>query len=305
MIKVGNLTKNYGQITAVDNISFEIEKGKIVGFLGPNGAGKTTTMKILTGYIPPTSGTVEIAGIDVLENSLEARKKIGYLPETTPLYKNMQVVEYLNFVCESREIDKSLRKERIQYVMEKLGLKTMGYKMIKSLSKGYKQRVGLAQALIHKPEILILDEPTSGLDPNQVIEIRELIKEIGKDKTVIFSSHILQEVEAVSDDILIINKGSIVASGTKEELSKSSNDITEVLFKGEKENIVNMIESIEGVLNYKEITSLGENEHKFEIESQEDIREILFNKAVENSFIILEMKKQSVNLEEIFKKLTV
>ncbi len=303
MIKVENLKKYYGEVKAVDDISFDIEKGKIVGFLGPNGAGKSTTLKILTGYIPPTEGNVEIAGINVLEDSIEARKKIGYLPESTALYKNMKVIEYLKFMADAREIYGSQRKEQLDYVIQKLGLNKMAYKPIKTLSKGYKQRVGIAQALIHKPDILILDEPTSGLDPNQVMEIRELIKEIGRNRTVIFSTHILQEIEAVCDDVIIINKGKIAAAGKKEELSNSNKLILEVLLKGEKQKIERMLqESGWGKIIPKE--SKTENEFLYEIETEEDIREKIFKEAYKNELVLLEMKKKNINLEEIFKKLT-
>lgn len=303
MISVTNLSKSYGTVKAVDDISFNVEKGKIVGFLGPNGAGKSTTLKILTGYIPPNSGSVEIAGINVIENSLEARKKIGYLPETTAIYKNMKVLEYLNFIADIREIPSEKRREYLDYVIYKLGLNNIAYKPIKILSKGYKQRVGLAQALIHKPDILILDEPTSGLDPNQVIEIRELIKEIGRDKTVIFSTHILQEVEALCDDILIINKGKIAASGTKNELGKDSRNFLDIIIKGKNDNINSIFTQDSDILSIRKGV-FEDNSTRYEIESKTDIREKVFNLSKDNGIVLLEMKSRTANLEEIFKKLT-
>lgn len=303
MISVTNLSKSYGNVKAVDNISFNVEKGKIVGFLGPNGAGKSTTLKILTGYIPPNEGSIEIAGINVVENSLEARKKIGYLPETTAVYKNMKVLEYLNFVADIREIPKEKRREYMDYVIYKLGLNKIAYKTIKILSKGFKQRVGLAQALIHKPDILILDEPTSGLDPNQVVEIRELIREIGRDKTVIFSTHILQEVEAICDDILIINRGKIVASGTKHELGRDGRDFVDIVVKGKHDNITEILKQDENILNVRK-GPYDETSSCYEVEAKKDIRESIFNLSKENGLVLLEMKRRTANLEEIFKKLT-
>ena len=216
-IKVTNIEKIYGDQKALSNVCFEIKKGEIVGFLGPNGAGKSTMMKILTGYIPQTSGYAKICGIDPGENPLEAKRKIGYLPEHNPLYMDMFVVEYLEFIADIYKVDKT----NIDPLLKKIGLNNEKHKKIGSLSKGYKQRVGLAQALIHNPEVLILDEPTTGLDPNQLVEIRALIKEIGKEKTVMLSTHIMQEVEAICDRIIIINKGNIVANKSIHSLQKN------------------------------------------------------------------------------------
>src|SRR5271165_5399380 len=218
MIKVEGLTKRYARNIAVDNISFEVEKGQIVGFLGPNGAGKTTTMRVLTCFIPPTYGTASVAGFDVQQNPMEVKRRIGYLPETPPLYPDMEVVEYLDFVGRIKGIPSADLPKRIDEVMEKCAVGDVRKKLIGKLSKGYRQRVGLAQAILHNPDVLILDEPTSGLDPNQLIGIRQLIRDLGKTKTVILSTHIMQEVEAVCDHVIIINKGEIVADDTLENL---------------------------------------------------------------------------------------
>lgn len=225
-LQIVNLTKTYGTQNAVNNISFNINKGEIVGFLGPNGAGKSTTMKIITGYITATSGFAKICGIDVSNNSIEVKKKIGYLPESNALYYDMYVKEYLKFIAGVHRI--ANKKSEIERVIELTGLQVEQHKKIGQLSKGYKQRVGLAAALIHNPEVLILDEPTSGLDPNQIIEIRNVIKQQGKDKTVLFSSHILQEVEAICNRIIIISKGQIVADDTLENLKKKANSLEDL-----------------------------------------------------------------------------
>lgn len=303
MIEVKKLSKYYnsGAIKAVDNISFKINRGEIVGFLGPNGAGKSTTLKLLTGYIKPTKGEIKIADIDITNDGVNARKKIGYLPESTALYQNMKVIEFLNFITESREIAKDKIKERLDYVIHKLELSSRAYQTISSLSKGFKQRVGLAQAIIHNPDFIILDEPTSGLDPNQVIEIRNLIKEISREKTVIFSSHILQEVEALCDKIIIINRGKIVSMGSKEELHKD-NLLINLTLKGDSKSIVDSLKSLKDVkLN---VLDNFNNLIKINIEALEDKREEIFNCAKNNNFIILEMFKESESLESIFKKLT-
>lgn len=225
-LQISHLTKVYQIQKAVNNISFNIDKGEIVGFLGPNGAGKSTTMKMITGYITATAGTAKVCGIDVSKNALEVKKKIGYLPESNALYYDMYVKEYLKFVAGVHKI--AHKKNEIERVIELIGLQIEQHKKISQLSKGYKQRVGLAAALIHNPEVLILDEPTSGLDPNQIVEIRNVIKEQGKDKTVLFSSHILQEVKAICSRIIIINKGEIVADDTLENLEKKGNNLEEV-----------------------------------------------------------------------------
>ena len=222
MIEVDRLSKRYGDRTAIDAVSFTAVPGQILGFLGPNGAGKTTTMRIITGYLPATAGTVRVAGFDVFEQSIEVRRRVGYLPESAPVYAEMGIVEYLRFVAEVRGIPPAERAGRIDQIVQRVGLIPMIQKDIGQLSKGYRQRVGLAATLIHDPEVLVLDEPTSGLDPNQIIEIRQLIRDIGREKTVILSTHILPEVEATCNRVLIINGGRIVASGTPEELTKAA-----------------------------------------------------------------------------------
>jgi len=229
-IKIQNLTKVYGQQKALNNIGFEISKGEIVGFLGPNGAGKSTTMKILSGYLKPTGGTATLNGVDVDTESKEIKKHIGYLPEHNPLYLDMYVEEFLNFVGSLYGFSKSQLKERTEEIIKKVGLGPEKHKKIAQLSKGYRQRVGLAQALIHNPDVLILDEPTTGLDPNQLVEIRELIKQVGKDKTVILSTHIMQEVEAICDRVIIINHGEIVADAALSEIKKEGNSL-EAIFR--------------------------------------------------------------------------
>src|SRR5512137_1884534 len=239
-VSIENITKKYGFQKAVDNISFMVNTGEIVGFLGPNGAGKTTTMKIITCFMPPNEGDVKVGGVSVLTHPEEVKKHIGYLPETNPLYKDMPVIDYLKFVAGIQGVRKDQVRERIMEMIQVCGLKNEKYKKIGELSKGYQQRVGLAQALIHDPEVLILDEPTSGLDPNQIVEIRELIKRIGKEKTVILSSHILAEVEATCDRILIISQGKIVADGTADSLRKRAHgkEILKVIIEDGEPNAV-------------------------------------------------------------------
>lgn len=312
MIKVTNLTKNYGNYSAVKNINFEIDKGEIVGFLGPNGAGKTTTLNIITGYLSPSEGTVEIDGLDILENSYEAKKKIGYLPDTPPLYVDMTVMEYLNFVYNLKKGDSKQKKDALNKIIETVKIENVKNRLIKNLSKGYKQRVGIAQALIGNPEILILDEPTSGLDPKQILEIRNLIKNIGKNHTVFLSSHILSEIDAVCNRILIINKGKIVASGTPEELSKTLQGSNRILLeiKGDT-SIIDSILKIPGVQN---VTKLKQSKTQnsngnvvdilVEYDKNTDVREDLFNAAVQNNSPILMMKKQKFDLEDIFLQVT-
>ncbi len=306
MIEVKNLTKKFGQIEAVSNISFEIEKGEIVAFLGPNGAGKTTTMKILTCFMRPTNGEVKISGYDIYDNPMEIKRKIGYLPENNPLYLNMRAIDYLKFVgklkdLKGKELDDAIKRVSIQCGIEHVLKRTIG-----NLSKGYRQRVGLAQAIINDPPILILDEPTSGLDPNQRIEIRELIKELGKEKTVILSTHILPEAETTCNRILIIHKGKIVADGTKEELTKSDENKKVYVTIKEKENqFVNILSEIEEIKKWEKVSSV-ENLITFELETNEDlkVKEKIYLKCVENNIIIVELKTVAITLEELFKKLT-
>lgn len=295
-IEVKNLSKIYGQQKAVDNISFKVEKGEIVGFLGPNGAGKSTTMKIITGYLQPDSGDVQVCGTDVLQHALETKKKIGYLPESNPLYYDMYVREYLDFIAGVHQI--SSKKEAIENVIERVGLTREASKKIGELSKGYKQRVGLAAALLHNPEVLILDEPTTGLDPNQIMEIREVIKNLGKDKTVLFSSHILQEVEAICNRVVIINKGIIVADSTLSNLLK--NRQTDELILEIKENITDQV--------FEEIptaTRVNATTWKFKSEDPDSLRRKLMEIAFQKNLNIISMQSQTSNsLEEVFKQLT-
>lgn len=306
MIKIENLTKFYGDFKAVDNISFDVNKGEILGFLGPNGAGKTTTLKMLTCFMPPTSGNIWFKDLDVNEHSMEIRRMIGYLPENAPIYEYMGVDEYLNYICDLREIFGARRKDRIEKMIEICGLSKMLGKDIGELSKGFRQRVGIAQAMIHEPEILILDEPTVGLDPNQVVEIRNLIKDIGSEKTVILSTHILSEVEAACTRVVIISSGEIVADGTPATLRGQlvGNSVIKLVLKGSLKTASEAFMQIDGVLG-AEISGInGTTTVDVTIPSDMDLRENVFRKAVEKDFVILEMSITSTNLEDVFRKLT-
>jgi ABC-2 type transport system ATP-binding protein len=296
-IEVSALTKLYGSQKAVDDISFRVHPGDILGFLGPNGAGKSTTMKILTGYIPQSSGTATVCGFDVTTQSIEVRKRIGYLPELNPLYTDMFVKEYLLFSAEVQGLSKESNR-RVEEMIERVGLTPERKKKIGQLSKGYKQRVGLAQAMLHNPQVLILDEPTSGLDPNQVIEIRNLIKEIGKDKTVLFSTHIMQEVEAMCNRVVIINKGKLVADSPIEQLY--SNIRSEMVIKVEFKQAVkeSLLKQIEGV---NKVVQKG---NTYQLHTTGDMREALSALAMQQQWIILSMSKENESLEEVFQKLT-
>ena len=308
MIEVKHLTKKYGTHLAVDDLSFTIEKGRIYGFLGPNGAGKSTTMNIMTGYIGATSGEVIINEHNILEEPEKAKKCIGYLPEIPPLYLDMTVSEYLHFVAELKKIPKTDRDSQVLKVMELIKLVDMKDRLIKNLSKGYRQRVGLAQAILGYPEVIILDEPTVGLDPKQIIEIRTLIKELKKKHTVILSSHILSEVSAVCDYVLIISHGKLVASDTPENLGKlaEGSNTLEMLIKGEKTQIRQALEGIEGVNSVTMEKDEKQNlwSVKVSTEEQNDIREKVFYKMSEINSPIYEMKSRKVSLEEIFLELT-
>ena len=308
MIEVKNLVKLYGDHTAVDHLSFQIEKGKIYGFLGPNGAGKSTTMNIITGYIASTEGTVSIDGHDILEEPEQAKKCIGYLPEQPPLYFDMTVLEYLKFAADLKKIPKDKKNEMIQEVMDTVKITDMKNRLIKNLSKGYRQRVGLAQAILGYPDVIILDEPTVGLDPKQIIEIRDLIKNLKKKHTVILSSHILSEVSAVCDYVLIISHGKLVASDTPDNLSKlaaGSNNLS-LIVKGEKESIRQLLSEIPGVKTITVNSAENENGWRVKLSTEEsaDIREEVFYKMAENHYPILEMQSEKVSLEEIFLELT-
>ena len=308
LISIQNVVKKYGQHTALKGINLEVRKGEILGFLGPNGAGKSTTMNIITGYISATEGTVKIDGIDILENPLEAKKKIGYLPEIPPLYIDMTVDEYLLFVSKLKKVDKDKRKEQIERILEVVKIKDVRNRIIKNLSKGYKQRVGLAQAIIGSPEVLILDEPTVGLDPKQIIEIRNLITELGKEHTIILSSHILSEVSAVCDRVIIVNKGEIVAEGTPSELSKKlsySNKLS-LRIKGTGKQalaIINEIPEVEHVIE-SGINEADTVDVLVEVKKDNDIREGLFNAFSKAKVPILMMKSENLTLEEVFLEVT-
>ena len=308
MIEVKNLVKRYGDHTAVDHLSFEIEKGKIYGFLGPNGAGKSTTMNMITGYIASTEGTVVIDGHDILEEPEEAKKCIGYLPEMPPLYFDMTVLEYLKFVADLKKIPKDKKATMIEEIMDMVKITDMKNRLIKNLSKGYRQRVGIAQAVLGYPEVIILDEPTVGLDPKQLNEIRDLIKGLKQKHTVILSSHILSEVSAVCDYVLIISHGKLVASDTPENLGKlaEGSNTLEMLIKGEKSQIKQALESIEGVNSVTIEKDEKQNlwSAKVSTEENNDIREKAFYKMSDINSPIYEMKSKKVSLEEIFLELT-
>ncbi len=301
-ILIENLTKQYGTQLAIDNLSFEVKKGEILGFLGPNGAGKSTTMKIITCYLSPTSGTVKLDGLDVTNNSIEVRKKIGYLPENNPLYLDMYVHEFLDFVAGLYNIPSKIRKERVAQMIEITGLSPEQHKKIGSLSKGYKQRVGLAQAIIHDPEVLILDEPTTGLDPNQIIEIRNLIKDLGKNKTIIFSTHILSEVEAIADKVIIINKGKIILNDSKANVQQKASGEQLILLEFEKSAFdFTSIKSLEGVIG---VDDLGENKFRIRTQNNTDIRKIVYEESIKQGNSILSLNKEEYSLEDVFRKLT-
>ena len=298
-IEVKNLLKVYGEQKAVNNISFKVNKGEIVGFLGPNGAGKSTTMKIITGYLEQSGGEAYVCGMNVTEKPLETKRKIGYLPELNALYYDMYVREYLAFVAEVHGIQNS--KAKIENVIGLTGLTVESKKKIGQLSKGYKQRVGLAGALIHDPEVLILDEPTSGLDPNQIIEIREVIKKQGKDKTVLFSSHILQEVEAICDRVIIIHKGELVADDRLSNL-QSGNKGNQVVIVQFKENVdKHLLEQIKEVSNIEQLTSTN---LKLQTSNPEVVRKQIFELSLQHNLNIVSLQSESQSLEDVFRSLT-
>lgn len=298
-IKVEQISKKYGEQLALNSVSFEIPRGEVVGFLGPNGAGKSTMMKILTAFIPPSSGQAMVCGFDVMEESKAVRRKVGYLPEHNPLYLDMYVREYLRFVAGVYKIPKA--NSRVNEIIDLVGLTPESKKTIGELSKGYRQRVGLAQAMIHNPEVLILDEPTSGLDPNQLVEIRELIREIGKEKTVMLSTHIMQEVEAICDRVIIINRGNIVADDTVTSLLSGISAQKVIIVQFSAALAVNNLKSIAQVTR---VQDLGGNKYRVFYQGQSDLRETLFQFAVQNQLSVIEMQQEQQRLEEIFKQLT-
>ncbi|MBU2650284.1 MAG: ATP-binding cassette domain-containing protein [Bacteroidetes bacterium] len=305
-IIVENLTKTYGTQKAVDDISFRVRTGEVLGFLGPNGAGKTTTMKAITTFLVPENGKISIGNFSTSAQPEEVKKHIGYLPENNPLYTEMPVIEYLAYTAELYGIPKAKVKDRIRDMIRVCGLEGEKHKNIGELSKGYQQRVGLAQALIHDPEVLILDEPTSGLDPNQIIEIRELIKRIGKEKTVILSSHILAEVEATCDRIMIINKGKIVADGTPKELRKHAQgkEILQITIEdGEKNKIYEALKNLDSV---EMVDFIRDRENSYEVQSKIDAssRRNIFDLCVKNRWALTEMTVSETKLEDVFRELT-
>ena len=308
MIKVENLSKNYGSVKAVKSISFELNDGQVVGFLGANGAGKSTTLKIMTGYISPSSGNVFYGNRNIQDNTSEIQKDIGYLPELNPLYSEMIVHDYLKFISEVRGIAEIDFQNAFQRVVEECSLNAVAHRTIANCSKGYKQRIGLAAALIHDPKILILDEPVTGLDPNQIVEIRELIKKLGKEKIVLMSSHILQEIQATVDRIIIINEGSIVADGSSEELlndsAKGKADLKLEVSNADENDIRDMKATIPSI----DIKNISKEDSytaiNIEFASSGDPREDIFKYAVDKNWIVLEMVTSKQNLEDIFRKLT-
>lgn len=303
-ITIENLTKTYGPQKAVDNISFEVKQGEILGFLGPNGAGKTTTMKMITSFLYPTSGEIIVGGNNVKTRAGAVRKLIGYLPEHNPLYMDMPVIDYLHYCAALQDVPKDKIPAQIRKMVVICGLDREKHKKISELSKGYRQRVGLAQAMIHDPQILILDEPTTGLDPNQIVEIRNLIKEIGQEKTIILSTHILPEVEATCDRILIINRGRIVADGTAEALRQQSQGAEMLTVKVEDGNEESVLAALSGIHSVETVKSLGQQ--RFEVNSKPQLsskREI-FKCCVQNDWVLTEMVASEKKLEDIFRNLT-
>ena len=307
MIQIDNLSKNYGDVQAVDSISFSLGDGEIVGFLGANGAGKSTTLKMITGYISPTSGNVHIGDKNIIDDCIDIQKMVGYLPELNPLYAEMKVHEYLKFHASIREITGNKFTEALKRVVKECSLQGVVHRTVGNCSKGYKQRIGLAAAMIHDPKILILDEPVTGLDPNQIVEIRGLIKKLGKEKLVLMSSHILQEIQATVDRIIIIDEGKIVADGTSEELISGAQGMTQLnleISNADENSIQDMKATMPGV-NIKDVSKNGENFNvHLEYASGTDPRKDIFNHAVEQSWILTEMTVTEKNLEDIFRNLT-
>jgi ABC-2 type transport system ATP-binding protein len=308
MIQVENLTKYFGSLCAVDQINLDIRKGEILGLLGPNGAGKTTTLRMLTGFIRPTSGTIRVKEYTIQDHSLEIRKLLGYLPESAPLYHDMLVFDYLDYVADIREVEKKKKLSRIREIAELCGLNEVMHKPVAELSKGYKQRVGLAHAMMKDPEILVFDEPTSGLDPNQIIEIREIIRKIGKEKTVIFSTHILSEAEATCDRVVIINQGKIVADGHMESLKQSASGDYTIhlgLRNADMEDVLKELGSLPGVVTISPAQGDGDIlQVKISCRSSRDLRARVYERIKETSWILLEFYQETQSLENIFQKLT-
>ncbi len=304
MIKVKNVTKKYGKFTAVDNISFTVRDGEIVGFLGPNGAGKSTTMNMITGFIEPTEGTIEVNGYDVLDKPIKAKKQIGYMPEGVPLYSELTAKEFVTYMAELKRVDRKQRKESVEKVLQETGLKEVEDKLIRNLSRGYKQRVSLAGALIGNPDVVILDEPTVGLDPKQITEIRQLIKKLGKNHTVILSSHILSEVSQICERVIIINKGKIIAIDTPENLEKKTQEKNVILLTVEDKNnnMDKVKEKIKDMLECEVVKDNDDGTKQYIIKSNADVdlRKQLFDILPKNDITIFELKKAEKSLEDAF-----
>jgi ABC-2 type transport system ATP-binding protein len=301
MIRVEGLTKDYGARRAISDLTFEANQGEIVGFLGPNGAGKTTTMRILTGYMPPTEGSASVAGYDVVSESLEVRKRVGYLPETVPLYTDMTAFEYLKFMADLRQLPDS--QERAEEALELVGLESRAESYISSLSKGMRQRVGLAQALIHHPEVLILDEPTIGLDPGQVVEVRKVIREMGKQRTVLLSTHILSEAQQICDRVLIINKGKIIAEDTPQNLQSRlvGSERASLRVRGDSDGLSKIVNKVKGV---ESVHNASDGAVEFQFAPGQDVRPEVAKAVIGAGFDLLELRPVGMSLEEIFLELT-
>ena len=308
MIRIEHLVQKYGELRAVDDISLEIASGEIVGLLGPNGAGKTTAMKVLTCFLPPTEGGISVDDLDVEQDSMAVRERIGYLPENNPLYVDMTVREHLNFAADVRHLTGDYRNRRLRYTVDACGLKGMLNRPVGELSKGFRQRVGLAQAILHDPPVLVLDEPTSGLDPNQIIEIRNLIRELGREKTVILSTHIMQEVQATCSRVVIIHEGKIVADGTSDELQAQleGQDRYSVEFRAPGENIAAEFKSALGIDIHDDISTPGQDSYRYilQVDKDRDERENIFRLMVDHNWTLLELQREQVSLEDVFRQLT-
>ena len=309
MIQVNNLTKNYGDLCAVDQISLEIQTGEILGLLGPNGAGKTTTLRMLTGFLQPTSGRIRVKDYSIEEHPLQVKKILGYLPESAPLYHDMLVFDYLNYVANIREIDRHQKISRIRQLADLCGINEVMHQPISELSKGYKQRVGLAHAMMNDPEILVLDEPTSGLDPNQIAEIRQIIKRIGKEKTIILSTHILSEAEATCDRVVIINRGKIVADGSTESLKDSVSDKKRIHVSLQNTNFKTVDSALSAVEGVTQIFRISETDDQLDLRvdcrSAIDLRPHIYDTIKQTDWILLNFHQETQTLESIFRELTI
>ncbi|MGD9138675.1 MAG: ATP-binding cassette domain-containing protein [Desulfobacterales bacterium] len=308
MIEVKNLTKNYSDLCAVDQISLDIQQGEILGLLGPNGAGKTTTMRMLTGFLQPSSGSIQVKNYSIDQHPLEIKKILGYLPESAPLYHDMLVFDYLNYVADIREIDNSLKLKRIRKLGDLCGINEVMHQPIDVLSKGYKQRVGLAHAMMNDPEVLVLDEPTSGLDPNQIVEIRQIIKQIGKEKTIILSTHILSEAEATCDRVVIINRGKIVADGSTESLKESAVDKKDIYISLQNTDFKSVDSALSVIDGITSVTRLDESAKQLDVrlncQSAADPRAAIYDAIKQTNWVLLDFHQETQTLEIIFRELT-